>query len=153
MTIHFKSGYKHQLYQDWEWDLSKELSALCIAPFHGRYYKLFCHNEKENLWRIVAYEGCAWDGVTMFPDWIYLFEGSMAHDILLWLIEQEVLLENANREVDREFGRVILARAPIPKIGGYWTLKTIAKMATAMTHLVKSKKGTHKDKKTIQRKT
>lgn len=100
--IRFKKGYKYQLESDWKWKLQEDIEI--NYAFQGPYYAL-----TEDGW-IHAFKGCAWDGATWFPDFDWIMEGSLGHDILHWLIAHGAIPESQNDLIDKELENIIRAR-------------------------------------------
>jgi hypothetical protein len=56
---------------------------------------------------VTAKRWCAWDGATSFPDFKWILEGSLWHDILHWLIAKGVIPEEENDLIDKELAHII----------------------------------------------
>jgi len=98
---------KGQLAAQAEWRLRGKFKGL--KEYKGRYYSLIQKADKK--WYLKAYIGCAWDFATKFPDFKWVKEPSLWHDILSWLIEQGCISEGQNDLIDAEMAHVIRANA------------------------------------------
>lgn len=99
--IRFQTGIKYQLYEDSKYDL--QVTGLLInRSFASRFYGV----DKDNrvIW---AKAGFAWDGATMFPDFDWILEASLWHDVLHLLIAQGVIPTSENNKIDEELARAI----------------------------------------------
>jgi hypothetical protein len=64
---------------------------------------------------LVAFVGCAWDGATKYPDFLWMMAPSLKHDILHWLIKRGIIEEHYNDVIDLELYYAILeGKEPIP---------------------------------------
>lgn len=71
--------------------------------------------DSEGHWYIIAYIGCAWDGATKYPDFLWMMVPSLVHDILHWLIKRGIIAEIYNDVIDMELElAVINGKEPIP---------------------------------------
>ena len=104
--IRFQTDLKYQLYEDTKYDL--QLSGIIIRhSFDSKFYGV---DKDQRV--LYAKEGFAWDGATMFPDFDWILEASLWHDVLHLLIAQGIIPTSENNKIDEE-----LARA-IRKLGG-----------------------------------
>lgn len=142
--IHFKDGYKYQLTSPWRWELVNKFTIK--SDYRNRYYWI---SRERN--EIGAYTGCAWDGATCFPNFDWIMEGSLGHDILHWLIAKGIIPERENNLIDKELEAIINERAPLPRFGGRALLKFRAGYTRLGTHLVDQKFGQEKPVITIPR--
>lgn len=146
--ISFKRGYKYQLAAPWRWKLVGDFEI--VSDYRNRYYWI----SKERR-EIGAYTGCAWDGATWFPDFNWIIEGSLGHDLLHWMIAKGIIPENQNDLIDRELQEIIQARAPLPKLlpksVAVRLLKARAWYVRKGTNLVDQKLGDEKPVITIGR--
>lgn len=74
------------------------LQQYCIRDFENDFYKL---QRLGNDWYETAKKGCGWDFATKFPDFKWIKEPSLWHDIHSWLIEQGVIAVEANDVIDQ----------------------------------------------------
>lgn len=129
--IRFRRGYKYQLVSDWEWALQHKFTI--ARDYSSQFYWV----SKSGF--IGARTGCAWDGASGgFPDFDWIMEASLGHDILHWLIADGVIPESENDLIDAELEAIILARGN-PRFKWFtrfrgWYVKTA-------THLVDQKRG------------
>lgn len=99
---------KGQLVVPWEWRLVGDFK--CI-PYRGRYYSLLYKSDaKDAGWYIQGHTGCGWDFATKFPDFDWIKEASLGHDILHWLIAKGVIPESQNDMIDEELVHIMAAR-------------------------------------------
>jgi len=141
--IRFKSGFKYQLENNWRWHLKEEFTIK--RDFKNDYYGI-----TRDGW-LYAYKGCAWDGATLFPDFDWIMEGSLGHDILHWLIEKGIIPELENDLIDKELEHIIKVRGKVPRFGGKWLLNMRAWYVRKATNLVDQKYGVGKKIQTISR--
>lgn len=74
---------------------------------------------QDGAWYVVAYVGCAWDGATKYPDYLWMMAPSLVHDILHWLIKRGVIAEHYNDVIDLELHHAIVhGKEPIPLLQG-----------------------------------
>lgn len=144
MTIVYNEGFsKYQVQQPWRWQLQARVTIL--KNFDNGYHWATTDGI------IGAYVGCGWDGATGFPDYDWIMEASLGHDILHWLIADGVIPESQNNRIDQELENIILARAPIPRFGGMTLLKYHARKVRRATNLVSEKRHQRKPLKIIGR--
>lgn len=141
--IRFKKGFKYQLEGSWRWKLQGDFTI--SQDFDNGFYWI-----TQDGW-LGAHRGCAWDGATWFPDFDWIMEGSLGHDILHWLIEKGIIPESQNDLIDQELENIINARATPPKIGGRALLKLRAAYVRRATNAVSQKYGEGKPVVTIPR--
>lgn len=99
--IRFQTGIKYQIYEDAKYDL--QLQGLAINhSFASRFYGV--DKDQRVLW---VKAGFAWDGATMFPDFDWILEASLWHDVLHLLIAQGVIPTSENNKIDEELARAI----------------------------------------------
>lgn len=106
--ITFRRGFKYQLEADWHWKLKGDFTI--ARNYHNRYYWVSTDGH------LGAFAGCAWDGATFFPDYRWILEGSLGHDLLHWLIAKGIIPESQNDLIDKELAEIIKARAPLPRL-------------------------------------
>lgn len=103
-------------------------------------------------WYIIAWPGCAYDGVTKYPDYDWLLPHAMRHDILHWLIKRGVIREKYNDVIDLELERsIVMGKEPIPwRQGGNSKLvrKIRAKFILRGTNLANERGSSAPDIKT-----
>lgn len=140
--IRFKKGYKYQLTSPWRWKLRGNFTI--VSDYRNQYYWI----SKERR-EIGAYVGCAWDGASGFPDFDWIMEASLGHDILHWLIEKGIIPESENDQIDAELAEIIRerGRSRIPD----WLLRFRAWYVQKATNLVDGKLGKSKPEITIPR--
>ena len=69
----------------------------------------------DRCWYVIAYIGCAWDGATKYPDFLWMMVPSLVHDILHWLIKRGIIGERFNDLIDMELEyAVVHGKQPIP---------------------------------------
>lgn len=105
MKLYYQTDIKHIVNEQWEWKLVGDFKPL--YEYDGKWYAL---QKRDDGWYIVAKIGCAWDGATFFPDFKWIMQASLGHDILLWLIAKGVIAESKNDLVDDEIKHIIKAR-------------------------------------------
>lgn len=133
MTVYYNEGFsKYRVQKEWSWKLRSPITIL--ENFNNDYHWATTDGF------IGAHVGCGWDGATKFPDYDWIMEGSLGHDILHWLIADGIVPEDQNDLIDAELEQIILARAPIPRIGGMWMLKYHARKVRRATGLVDEKR-------------
>jgi hypothetical protein len=100
-VIRYQSGIKYQIYEEAEYDL--QVSGLIIRhSYDGKFYGV---NQLTRT--LYVKEGFAWDGATMFPDFDWILEASLWHDVLHLLIAQGVIPTSENNKIDEELARAI----------------------------------------------
>lgn len=107
--LRYHSGIKYIVAEQWEWKLVGEFHP--TRPFTGKWYEL---QERSDGWYLIAKQGCGWDGATWFPDYKWIMQASLAHDILHWLIARGIIPEEENALIDDEMIEVLNARAQRP---------------------------------------
>ena len=139
--IQFKRGYKYQLVRPWKWKVQSDLTIL--SDFRNRYYWASAKRRE-----IGAYVGCAWDGATWFPDFDWIIEGSLGHDIFHWLIAKGIVPESDNPLIDRELAAIIRERGgDVPE----WLINFRASYVRRATGFVDQKQGDEKPIITLPR--
>lgn len=142
--IRFKKGYKYQLVEKWRWKLRNNIPI--NHDFCNRYY--WISKEKRE---IGAFAGCAWDGASGgFPDFDFIMEGSLGHDVLHWCIEQGAIPDDkrTNDLIDRELEAIIQeCGVKAPK----WLMRFRGWYVRKATNLVDAKLGKSKPVITIPR--
>lgn len=138
MTIEFTKGLKYQLTKPWVWKLRGNFHVLNF--YNGRYYYL---KKLGNHWYIGAHVGCGWDGATLYPDYDYMKEPSLGHDIILWLIAKGCIAEEDNNLADIELFHLVLGCNPNFKYGKI-ILRSFAWKVRLGTHLANTKLGDNK---------
>ena len=98
---------KGQLAVQAEWLLRGKFTGL--KAYKGRYYALIRKPDKKLFIR--AYIGCAWNFANKFPDFKWVLEPSLWHDIMHWLIAKGCISEDQNDLIDAEMAHVIRANA------------------------------------------
>ncbi len=99
--IRFQTDLKYQLFEDAKYEM--QVSSLHINhSFESRFYGV--DKDQRVLW---AKAGFAWDGATCFPDFNWILESSLWHDILHMLIAQGVIPTSENNKIDEELARAI----------------------------------------------
>ena len=136
MKLYHLKNIKYMVHQQWEWKLVGDMEPK--SEYECRWYAL---KKKEDGWYIIAYPGCVWDGATMFIDFEWIRQGSLGHDILLWLVALGIIDESKNDLIDHELEHIINARAKVPKFGGKSLLKFRAWYSKTGTHLAQTKNG------------
>jgi hypothetical protein len=70
---------------------------------------------EDGAWYLIAHVGCAWDGATLYFDYLWMMVPSLVHDILHWLIKRGVIHEIYNDVIDLELEQAIIhGKEPIP---------------------------------------
>jgi hypothetical protein len=99
--IRFQTGIKYQLFEDTKYDL--QLQGIAITEsYDGKFYGV--DKDQRVLW---AKAGFAWDGATSFPDFNWILEASLWHDVLHLLIAQGGIPTSENNKIDEELARAI----------------------------------------------
>ena len=111
--LYYQEDIKYLVARLWQWRLVGDFHP--TGTFSNDWYAL---QHRDDGWWIVAFPGCGWDGATWFPDFDWVMQGSLGHDILHWLIAKGVIPESENHLIDEEMGHIIRARATVPKLGG-----------------------------------
>jgi hypothetical protein len=99
-VIEYQQDIKYQLTADTRWVLIEPISIL--HSFQNDWYGI--DKDTREVW---ANRSCAWDGATWFPDFLWILESSLRHDVLLWLIAKGAIAESANNMIDREMSHYI----------------------------------------------
>jgi hypothetical protein len=99
--IRFQTDIKYQLYEDTKYDLQLQ-GILITKSYDGKFYGV--DKEQRVLW---AKAGFAWDGASCFPDFNWILESSLWHDVLHLLIAQGVIPVSENNKIDEELARAI----------------------------------------------
>lgn len=137
--IRYKSGYKYQLESNWKWKLQNDITV--FTDYENDYYGITTDG-----W-LHAFKGCAWDGATGFPDFDWIMEASLGHDILHWLIAKGVIPESDNGLIDRELEAIIETRGR-PRFLPRWMSRRLMQFrgwyVRKATHLVDQKAGDEK---------
>jgi hypothetical protein len=100
-VIRFQTGIKYQLFEDAKYDLQLQ-GILITSSYEGKFYGI--DKEQRVLW---AKAGFAWDGASCFPDFNWILEASLWHDVLHLLIAQGVIPTSENNKIDEELARAI----------------------------------------------
>lgn len=98
--IIFYKDIKYMLAEPATWKLRGNITIR-----HDYENEFFSVNAKTRV--ITAKRWCAWDGATKFPDFPWILEGSLWHDILHWLIARGVIPEEENNLIDEELAYII----------------------------------------------
>jgi len=98
--ITFQTDIKYQITEYAEYYLQTDL------PIEYSFSTAWYGVDKANR-RLWANPGMAWDGATMFPDFNWILESSLWHDILHFLIAKGAIREDQNHAIDRELARAI----------------------------------------------
>lgn len=131
--IRFKAGYRYQNAQRYERQLKTPIKI--NHAYKCPYFEITIKGY------LTIHVGYAWNGADCFPDFDWIMEGSMVHDVLLQLVELGVIPESENDAIDNEFGCVIRDANVLPKIGGETLLKFRSWYAKTGTRLANSHKG------------
>ena len=130
----------------------KDINYMLAEPaVHQIHTPLTILHDYENEWyavrrdsrTLVAKRFCGWDGATKFPDFNWILEGSLWHDILHWLIAKGVIPESENDLIDQELAYII-RKCGGPKARGRTTdmlLKARSKYVQIATGLANEKEG------------
>jgi len=132
--LHYQAGIKYLVARQWEWKLKGDFHPK--STFWCSWYAL---SRRADGWYLVAHEGCGWDGATWFPDFGWIMQASLGHDILHWLIARGIIPESENDLIDAELAAIVKERAKAPKIGGETLLRLRAWYAEKGTNLVNQK--------------
>lgn len=130
--IKFRKGFKYQLVDPWEWTLRHNFHI--DHDYYNRYWWISKSEHK-----IGAFAGCAWNGADFFPDFDWILEGSLCHDILHWSIAIGIIPEYQNDLIDSELESVI-CRYGDKRIPG-WLLRFRGWYVKKATNLVDQIKG------------
>ncbi len=133
MKLYYQTDIKHIVVEHWEWKLVGDFEP--VSEYDGKWYAL---QKRDDGWYIVAKIGCAWDGATFFPDFKWIMQGSLGHDVLLWLIAKGIISESKNDLADKEIFHIIMSRA---KFYSQTVLKLLANIVKTGARFVKTKKG------------
>jgi hypothetical protein len=134
--IRFNQGIKYQLTERTEWSLIEPIKI--NYSYATRWYGI--DKDTRLVW---AEMGCGWDGATMFPDFNWILEPSLRHDVLLWLIAAGAIPESENHLIDRELRHYIRliggpeSRGRIKDL----TLKVRSRYVNRATNLANTKFG------------
>lgn len=90
------------------------LQKHCKKAFKGRYYAL---EIRDDGWWMVAFAGCAVDWATKFPDFWWILEPSLWHDLGHWLIAKGCIATKANDIIDKILGQDVYEKS---KTGGLY---------------------------------
>lgn len=134
--IRYQKNIKRQLTDDAVWYLHHSITIL-----HDYDCPFYSINKAER--KITAKAGCCWDGATMFPDFLWILEGSLWHDILHWLIAKGVIPEDENDLIDAELAhiiRVLGGSTARGRLSGF-LLSVRAQYVRIATGLANEKKG------------
>ncbi len=128
MSIVYQKDIKYQLYEDSQWQL--------LTPMQINY-SLDCgwYGVDKEAATIYAREGFAWDGATMFPDFKWILEGSLWHDVLHLLIAQGAIPVSENNAIDKELTQIIRTCGGVGQ--SHWLARLRAhyvKKATGLVH-------------------
>lgn len=111
--LYYVAGVKYVVHHLWQWKLVENFTP--IGTFDNHWYAL---EKWGDSWWLVAKPGCAWDGATWFPDFDWIMQASLGHDILHWLIAKGVIPEYQNDMIDTEMTHIIDQRAKRPGLMG-----------------------------------
>jgi hypothetical protein len=103
--IEFQQDIRYQLTQRTEWLVPDYITI--DYSYSTRWYGV--DKDTRTAW---AEEGCAWDGATMFPDFNWILESSLRHDVHLWLLAAGAIHEKYNDAIDKALA------ADVKKLGG-----------------------------------
>ena len=134
--IEFQTDIKYQLtaYSEYYLQTDVQIEYDYVTPWYG------VDKRNRMLWANV---GMAWDGATLFPDFDWILEASLWHDILHYLIGQGAIREDQNHAIDRELARAIQLLGGPESRGRVadTLLKIRAGYVRRATHLAKQKHG------------
>lgn len=99
---------KGQLAETEERRVPDILQPFCVQEFRNEFYALELRGDG---WWEVAYRGCAWDFATKFPDFKWIKEPSLWHDIHHWLIAKGCISLDANDVIDEVLGHDCAAKS------------------------------------------
>lgn len=102
----------------WEWKLTQDYEI--TQEFHGRYYSLV---NRLGDWWIIAHVDCMWDFATWFPDFKWIIEASLGHDIAHWLIKRGIISERNNDTIDKEMAEIARVRGKANKFQCWLLIK------------------------------
>ena len=136
--LYSKQKTKYFVEEYWEHKLTQEYTVIC--PFDNSFHFL---ELREDGWYIGAYKGCRWDGATSWFDSRIILKGSLAHDILHWLIRDGCISPDNNSTIDKELETVIVTSNPDYPIwkGGEPILRVRARLIRRGTNLVNQTVG------------
>ena len=100
--IVFYKNIKYMLSEPSSWKLISDITI--TRPFENEFFAV-----DPDTRVLTAKRWCAWDGATKFPDFPWILEGSLWHDIMHWLIAEGVIPEEENNLIDEELGHIIRA--------------------------------------------
>lgn len=110
MAVYFREGYKYQLAVRWVHTLTRDLGIIESANFG--VFGCDAPSDEAPYGRIWAEVHYAWDGASWFPDFNWILEGSLGHDVMCQLIEEGAIPEDMNDAIDAEMQVIV-------KIAGY----------------------------------
>lgn len=127
---------KGQLTERVERRVPDKLQAHCKKAYRGRYYAL---QKRADGWWVIAFAGCAWDFATKFPDFNWIKEPSLWHDIFHWLIAKGAISTQGNDVIDRILADDCAERSPkiLAPIRAYYIRKA--------TNIVDQKPGEYRE--------
>ena len=98
--IEYQQDIKYQMHADATWRLVTGINI---------NYSIDCgwYGVVKESGIIFVRKGFAWDGATMFPDFRWILEGSLWHDVLHLLIAKGAIPESENDNIDRELSAII----------------------------------------------
>jgi hypothetical protein len=99
-VIRFQTNIKYQIYEYAEYALQTDLEI--TRSFVGRFYGV-----NKDTRTLYVNAGFAWDGATHFPDFNWILEASLWHDVLHLLIAKGVIPTTENNKIDLELAYAI----------------------------------------------
>lgn len=138
--IVFESNFKYRLREYWQYQLKEDYGLEPESGWQhpeGWYGYYWCFVKK--CFYIYANAGCGWNGADCFPDFGWIMEGSLGHDLLLWLIAKGKIHPAYNDTVDKEIRHIINERAPRPPLMGDRGLNRLARIVMRGTNLANTK--------------
>lgn len=98
--IRYQKDIKYQVYEDTEYELQSDI--IITKNFTHRFYGV--NKDSRTIW---VKAGFAWDGATMFPDFNWIFEGALWHDVLHLLISKGAIPTSENNKIDNELALAV----------------------------------------------
>jgi hypothetical protein len=128
MQIKYKTGYRHQLYEDF----TLRVLVFPDQPVSHRYMYLSCNGN------LLIRAGYAWDGPSgpcrwladRMPGWIqkkylkHILPGSLVHDVLCQLLRMGLLNQKWADQVNKEFRRINL-ESGMSRPRARWTYEAV----------------------------
>lgn len=112
MAIYYRQGYKYQLQVRWQHKLTRDLGIIEDFTDRSGLFGCLAPTDEAPFGTIWGEIGYSWDGASWFPDFNWVLEGSLGHDIMCQLIQEGAIPEGMNDAIDAEMQVIV-------KLAGY----------------------------------